>query len=861
MIGKSILHYKIVQKLGEGGMGEVFLARDTKLDRDVALKFLPEKVRDDAEARERLLREAQAASKLNHANIVAIYAIEKVDEQDFIAMEYVSGRTLGELIEGGLTMPQVIDLAGQIARALSTAHEMGIVHRDIKSDNILVNDKNEIKILDFGLAKLHGSTRITTLGSTMGTMAYMSPEQTQGLDVDHRSDIFSFGVILYEMITGKRPFQGEHGAALTYAICNETPEPLARYKAGVAEDLQRIVDKSLRKDPAVRYQSAADMVADFSQLASGPQPVYAPKKKRSGMGMAIGAIAVVAVLIAAVMFLRNGGGSASAPVPVSERLMLAVMPFENLGSTEDEYFADGMTEEITTHLAKLSGLGVISRTSAMAYKGTTKNTKAIGAELGVDYILEGTIRWDKSGSNHRVRINPQLIRVSDDTHLWVDTYDRVLEQIFSLQTEIAEEVATALNVKLLVPEQQALASWPTDNVEAYQHYLRGKDMYHRSTGIDDRDLATQEFESAVELDPHFAAAHAWLARIYSNNFFNNRNLDDDPLAQAKLHADIAAGKDGSAGHIAMGYYHYYGSRDYESALREFELARKLEPNNSDLLEAMGYVQRRQGDWEGSIASLRQACELDPHSLGIGDEYVGTLERMRRFEEVEEFLDIAEEVHPGFFGIPLHRAVCAMFERGDLAAAQTHLGEAAKTMPPEAMGQLYELIDYFSGDIESALTRRPTPSAYLESEGDSTSYFVNHALYYRLLGDDRYKELAEIAISLLEENIEKDPDSFGDHGSLAVVYACLGDREKVAEHVERATEIMPMSKDAVAGADVRGNAVLAYALLQDRDVVLEELEFMLSVPSYVSRAIARLDPALKFLRDDPEFQRLVAEPRP
>lgn len=541
--------------------------------------------------------------------------------------------------------------------------------------------------------------------------------------------------------------------------------------------------------------------------------------------------------------------------------MLAVLPFENLGSTEDEYFADGMTEEITTHLAKLSGLGVISRTSSMAYKGTSKNTKTIGAELGVDYILEGTIRWDKSGATHRVRINPQLIRVSDDTHLWVDTYDRVLDQIFKLQTEIAKEVASALNVKLLAPEQQALAAWPTDNVEAYQYYLRGKDAYYRATGRDGRDLAMQAFEKAVDFDPDFAAAHAWLARMYSNDFFNDRNLENDPLAQAKHHADIALRKGGSEGHIAMGYYHYYGSRDYESALREFEMARKQEPNNSELLEAMGYVQRRQGDWATAAENLRQACELDPRSLNTADEYVGTLIRVRRFEEANQFLDGVLETNPEFAGFHAYRAVCAVLGDGDIDVAKVHMDVAARTAPPDMLDPLRELIDFFSGDIESALSRRSSPSDYTAVGEDSTRYYVDRVVLCWYLGDDKCKEVSDTVISLLEEQIERDPDSEDAYVSLAVVNACLGNREKAVSYARKAMEIMPVSKDAVSGADVRENLLFVYAILQDREHVLEELEYMLSIPSFTTRATVRLNPTLKFLHDDPRFQQLVQEPRP
>ena len=413
--GTQVGHYRIIDKIGAGGMGEVYLAEDTKLDRHVALKFLPSDCCRDEGIRARFQREAQAAAKLNHPNIVDIHEVSDYRGRPFIAMEYVEGLPLNTHIkEEAPALGKTVELAIQICEGLAKAHEAGIVHRDIKPANILIDRDGRARILDFGLATIKGVDKLTKTGSTMGTLSYMSPEQTRGEVLDERSDIFSFGVVLYEMITGQLPFKGDHEPAVIFAIGFEDPEPLARYKTGVPNELQRIVSKALAKSKDERYQHADDLLADLRTFSK--QDLLSPGGKPRGdvwnryvVASAAAVILVIAGYWLATTYIRHGAGS-----PESRRKMLAVLPFTNLGAPDQEYFADGMTEEITTCLAGLSGLGIISRTSSMQYKNTDKSLKQIGKELGADYILEGTIRWEKKESESRVRISPQLIRVSDD---------------------------------------------------------------------------------------------------------------------------------------------------------------------------------------------------------------------------------------------------------------------------------------------------------------------------------------------------------------------------------------------------------------------------------------------------------------
>jgi serine/threonine protein kinase/Flp pilus assembly protein TadD len=803
------------------------------------------------------MREAQAASQLNHPNIVSIFAIEQDDGRDFIAMEYVAGKSLREVIsEGDLSMDKSMDIAHQIGKALASAHEIGIVHRDIKSENVLVTSKGEAKILDFGLAKLRGSAKITGEGSTLGTMAYMSPEQTQGLDVDHRSDLFSFGVILYEMITGKLPFKGEHSAALTYAIVNETPEPMARYKTGVSDELQRIVDKALRKERDHRYQSAADMLADLGPVSSGSLPVYPVKRRRSNTGMIIGAVAVIAIIIAASLFLyqRRAPGPQTAVGP--QRLMLAVLPFDNLGAPEDEYFADGITEEITTHLAKLSGLGVISRTSAMQYKKTTKSLREIASELNVDYILEGTIRWDKSGN--KVRINPQLIKVTDDTHLWADTYDRVFDEIFSVQTDIAEEVATALNVALLERGKKSAANVrPTESMEAYQYFLQGRDYYNQVGLPENRELAVQMLENAVQADSTFADAHAWLAKTYANDYFNNRSPDEPRLEQAKVAAERAVryARGGPQGHYAMGYYHYYCARDYDRALSEFAAALEARPNDTELLEAMGYVLRRQGRWKECVEKLGRACELDPRAHSRTSEYAQTLMHMRRWDEMQSVIDRGLTLAPDYWVFHVWKAFCSLVVDKDFEKADGLLDVAENYGPKAYVDMQREMLDFLKGDFEAALSRRPTMSTFIPP--DSADYYLTKATYIYFLGDSvRARAYAHSAVSLFGRDVIARPEEPELAQNLSIAYALLGKKSEAIRWAEKSVEIMPVSRDAVMGPGMIGGLAQIYALMGERDLAFEKLEYLQTIPSLVTSVFVEYDPYLDSLKDDPRFEQLL-----
>ncbi|MCG8608372.1 serine/threonine-protein kinase [bacterium] len=527
MIGKSVSHYKILEKIGGGGMGVVYKARDENLDRLVALKFLPPQFSADEEEKERFIQEAKAASSLDHPNICTVHEIgEAEDGQMFIAMAFYQGATLNQKLAqtGALPPEETIELALGVAEGLAKAHEAGITHRDIKPANLMITTDNLVKIVDFGLAKVK-HVQLTKTGTTLGTAAYMSPEQALGKEIDQRTDIWSLGVVLYEMLTGQLPFSGDYDAAIHYAVLNEKPTPIADTNSKISADLQKVVSKALQKDRDHRYQRVEELASDLRReketlvTKRTTASLMAPAKTGRSRVFVSGLVGVLFVAFAAIAFFLFSNKD-NIVTPPSERKMLAVLPFENLGAPEDEYFADGLTEELTSRLAAVYGLGVISRTSAVRYKNTQKSIDQISQELGVDYVVAGTVRWErtpgKTGSS-MIRVTPKLIRARDDSHIWSDRYDSKMEGVFDVQSDIAEKVVRQLDVSLVELERRTLRAKPTDNMTAYDYLLRANDLRRQayaSQNLETFEEAVAMYERAAHLDPSFLAPYIWLAFIH-----------------------------------------------------------------------------------------------------------------------------------------------------------------------------------------------------------------------------------------------------------------------------------------------------------------------------------------------------------
>ncbi|MCI0698135.1 protein kinase [candidate division KSB1 bacterium] len=619
MIGQTISHYKILEKLGGGGMGVVYKAQDLKLDRFVALKFLPPHLSADEEEKKRFIHEAKAASALDHPNICTIYEIDETEDgQMFIAMAYYEGETLKKKVASGqLSVDSVIDLAIQIAQGLAKAHEKGIVHRDIKPANIFVTNDGIVKILDFGLAKLAGYARLTKPGTALGTTAYTSPEQTRGEEVDHRTDIWSLGVVLYEMLTGQLPFKGEYEQAVMYSIIHEEPKPLADLRAGVPTALERMVNKSIAKNADKRFQHINEMLADLSAL----------KKQLESESI-------------------KESTSAKKPAP-----SIAVLPFSDLSPQKDqEYFCDGMAEELINALAKLEGLRVVSRSSGFQFKGQAYDIRKVGGQLNVSTVLEGSVR--KAGN--RLRITAQLVNVEDGYHLWSEKYDRELEDVFAIQDDITRTIVNTLKIKLISGQEAPLIKRYTENFEAYNLYLKGRYFWNKryEGGL---QQAVQYFNQALEKDPAYALAYSGLADCFIILGFYTYLPPKEAFPKAKALAQKALEIDDalSEAHTSLGFVKWAYDWDWLAAEQEFKRAIDLNPGYATAHLWYAVFLMPMGRTEESLAEIQRAQELDPLSLVINSSHGWLLHFARQHDKAVDQGLKTLEMDPNFSTVHIH----------------------------------------------------------------------------------------------------------------------------------------------------------------------------------------------------------------
>ena len=742
MIGKTISHYKILEKLGQGGMGVVYKAEDLKLHRFVALKFLPPHVSDD-EAAQRFANEAHAVSALDHPNICAIYEIDQTPEgQMFIAMPCYDGASLLEMIrKGPLTLDEAVGIASQIARGLAKAHEKGIVHRDVKPGNILVTNDGLAKVVDFGLAKLATQARLTRVGTTVGTIMYMSPEQAQGEEADERSDIWSLGVVLYEMATGRPPFEGEHEQAIIYSILNKTPEPVGRLLPGAPKELERILTTALAKKPDERYQRMSELAADLDLLREKLQkeakasaaPAYRALRPRVLIGLA----AVIVVAVLAVIF---GWPYFSKP---HEKAItsIAVLPLQNLSADpEQEYFSDGMTEAIIKELSQIKALRVISRTSAMRYKNTDKTVPQIARELGVDAVVEGSVlRADGD-----VRVTAQLIAADPERHLWAEDFTRNFENVLLLQSEVAQAIAGEIRIAVTPNERERIAQARGVNPEAHEAYLRGVYFVHKAVEADIYKGITY-FQQAIARDSMYAPAHAGVATAYGYLLGLGLIYPREGYPKVKMYAEKALALDPilaeGVGLIADLKYNY--DWDVKGAEECFKRALELDPNYADLHLNYGWFLAGQGRFDAGIAELRQARQLDPLSVVMTQQLAQVYALAGQNDSALAYAQRAAEIDSTF---PLINVT-----RGYVYLAQ---GAYAKAIE-EAQRQV--------------------------SLGFGSRAFRDLAVAYALSGQ------IEKARNALSELLEWRRDHYYSAVGVARVYCALGDRERVFEYLEKAYE--------------------------------------------------------------------------
>jgi len=602
--------YRIVEEVGAGGMGVVYKAEDLRLKRRVALKFLPPHLMDAPELKERFLIEAQAAAALSHPNICVIHEIGETEERPYIAMEFVEGETLRDRVrKGPLESVEAVGLIDQVAAGLGEAHGKGIIHRDVKSANIMVTAKGRAKVMDFGLAKLRGGSSLTKSQTTLGTVAYMSPEQARGEELDQRTDIWSLGVVFYELLSGKLPFQGDHDQTVIYSILHKEPESLIKIRPSLAPGLDHVVGQALSKKQADRYQTMEELREDLAAIAEGLRPLKAK------------------------------------PRPAAVKL--AVLPFANLtGDPDQEYLSDGLTQEMITLLGRLhpQSLGVIARTSVMRYKKTDTPIDQIGRDLGVDYVLEGSARREGS----RVRVSAELIQVRDQTQLWGDVFEREMAGILALQNDVAREVAKALALKLLPSEQARLATARPVNLEAHEAYLRGSfHLWKLTPG--DLDIAEKYFDLALQKDPAYAPAYAGRAWVWGarGQFGYAPPEEAGPKAKSAALRAVELDENLAGAHEVLAGIRTWSDWDWEGAWESWQRALELNPNVANARAIYAHFLMIMGHGEEALEHSQRAVELDPFNPLFHGWYAYVLYMQRRYEEAIAEAREALFLQPGF----------------------------------------------------------------------------------------------------------------------------------------------------------------------------------------------------------------------
>ncbi len=636
--------YQIIEELGRGGMGIVYKAQDTKLRRTVALKFLPPELTHISEVKERFIREAQAAAALDHPHICTVFEFDEAEEKTFISMAYIEGQSLKKKIESApLELDETLRIATQVAEGLQEAHNRGVVHRDIKSANIMVTEKGQAKIMDFGLARVTGGTLVTKEGMTMGTVAYMSPEQARGEEVNQRTDIWSLGVVLYEMFSGQLPFKGEHDQAVVYSILNMKPKSITDLRAEIPMSIDQVLCKALEKNPDERYQHVEELIDDLKSISEGivPEGVKARlrkakllRRKKAILYAGIAGLLIIMTVIALSLFTGRAEAIDS----------IAVLPLENLtGDTGQEYFVDGVTDELIGQLAQISALRVISRRSVMQYKGSDKPLPEIARELNVDAVVEGTIH--QVGESVRIRV--QLIdALPEEQNLWAQSYDRPMTDVLVMYSEMAKAISQEIDVKLTPEEEIRLASARQVNPQAYDAYLKGQFHWGKLTP-GDMELAMKYFELARKEDPKFALAYGGIAQVWATYALFGLMPPDEVAPKAIAAAKRALELDNTLAevHYVLAVIRTWLEWDWEGAEKSFQRAIEFNPNYPDVRAYYSHFLIIMHRPEEAMVQIERTMELDPFNPLFQSLYGAGLMFMRRYDEAIEQFQKALKIVP------------------------------------------------------------------------------------------------------------------------------------------------------------------------------------------------------------------------
>jgi len=872
--------YGLLEEIGRGGQGVVYRAHQKSLNRTVALKVIGLGPWTTETHLKRFRREAEAAASLEHSGIVPIYEVGEEDGQCYFSMKFVEGGQLDEVVRREpISIRQAAELLAKLARTVHYAHEHGILHRDIKPGNILLDAKREPLLTDFGLARLvEAESTITRTLEVMGTPSYMAPEQAAGgtTKVSHATDVYGLGAVLYQLLTGQPPFAGGTTYETIRLLLNTEPRQPRQLNPKIDRDLSTICLKCLDKDPQRRYPSALALAEDLEHwlkhepIKAKPSGFFTHGRKwvRRNPSTALSITLLVAFTMGLSMMVWNRKPAVVIPKSI------AVLPFENLSDDPTSaYFGEGIQEEILTRLASIADLKLISRTSTQRYHSKPANLAEIAKQLGVANVLEGSVQKTAD----QVRVNVQLINAQTDSHLWADTYDRKLTDIFGVESEIAKAIAGALQAKLTGREEQALAAKPTSNPEAYDAYLRGLAFEGRSHGY--APLPSSEaagfYQRAVQLDPNFALAWARLSRADAHHYFNGLETStaaDGEAAKRTLENAQTLAPNSPETLLALGYYQYWVLRDYGPAKATFERVSKMLPSSSEVLDALGTVARREGHWDESIAYFEQALALDPRNVELLMNAAWTYAMLRKLPTALKLYDRVLDITPNDSDV--------MAAKASIYQAQGNLQEAARFLSEiNSQTPNWDSIDIKITQLRLERNYREATRLLQaswardfpwSSKWHKASTQAWLALHQQLAGDTvGAKVTAEAARNVLEQPYEDQPDELkrADHAAdLSLAYAVMGQKDLALTAAERAVMLCSRPNDAVSGPGFQESLALIQVMFGENSRAISTLTQLLQTPystwiyggAPITPALLRLDPVWDALRADPAFQKLCEE---
>jgi len=869
-------NYQILEEIGRGGMGVIYRARQRHSRRIVALKRILSYHADSQETLVRFRREAEAAARLDHPNILPIYEVSDNDDGlPSFSMKFAAGGSLHEAAPALHREPRrIVALMAKVARAVQYAHARGILHRDLKPANILLDGRGEPLVSDFGLAKwLDATSELTQTLAIFGTPGYIALEQASGSagKITPAADVYSLGAILFYLFTGRPPFLGEHALAVIQQAA-EKPAPKLRSLAPTLDrDLETICAKCLEREPTARYRSAGDLAEDLERWLAGhsiiARPVSAPVRalrwSRRNPAFA-GMTALLLALGAAVGVMIWKGEMATPPVSSG----IAVLPFESLSpDNENAFFAEGVYEGVSTKLAKLSDLKVISHNSVARYRGA-HNTQEIGRALNVAYVLEGSVRRNAG----RIFLNVQLVDTRTGIHVWTESYDRNSNDVFAMQTEVAQKVADRLGAETSSTEKAAIQEPPTADLVAYDLYLRAKDLINAisfsTRAKEDLLQAVQLLDQAVARDPSFFDAYGQLAAAHDRMYFLGFDHTDVrlKLAETAIHSVRRLRPDSGETHLTLGQHLYWAYQNYDRAREELTVAQRTLPNESRIPLMAGYIDRRQGHWEKSLEEIKQALELDPRNFSIRQQVSLTYQGLRRYKETAATLDDVLAITPKDVTSKVQRAWVDLQWRADPKPLHMTIETVLAQDPSAVPAIVIQWLELALSERDPAAAEHALAAMPIGGCRDENIAFPNswcQGLVARLRGDEpAARDAFANARKELEQIVREQPDYAAALCAIGVVDAALGNKQDALREGERAVELMPVGKSAIDGAMLVQYLAIIYAWTGDKDRAIERLAEAAKLPgSHVTYGHLRLNPFWDPLRGDPRFKGIVASLAP